>query len=56
MLEKKITRKDFLLTALSVTAIFIGSKIPTGFKNEFSLPKKVKNAYGNSSYGGKKIS
>lgn len=55
MLDKKVTRKDFLLTALSITAVFIGGKIPTDIKNKFSLLKKESNnSYGNSSYGGKK--
>jgi|GEM_PF-3684104 len=52
-MNKKITRKEFLLSALSVTAVFLSSKIPSvGNQNIFK--KKNNNTYGNYSYGGVK--
>lgn len=62
MLDKKVTRKEFLLGALSITALFVASKVPSVVKNQFSQPKgnntfgkaKIGNAYGNYSYGGGK--
>jgi hypothetical protein len=50
-MQKKLTRKQFLLSILSVTAIFAISKIPTITKNE---SKTKGNNYGNYSYGGGK--
>ena len=59
MLDKKVTRKEFLLGALSITALFVASKVPSVVKNQFTPFTKLKNdnsnnIYGNSSYGGKK--
>ena len=52
ILEKKVTRKQFLLSALSVTALFAMNKVPKIVKD--LTPKKEGNHYGNYSYGGKK--
>lgn len=52
MLDKKITRKQFLLTALSVAGLFVASKVPNMVKE--LTPKKEGNNYGNYSYGGGK--
>ena len=51
-MDKKITRKQFILSALSVTALFVASKVPTIVKD--LTPKKEGNNYGNYSYGGGK--
>lgn len=49
-MDKKVTRKQFLLSALSITAIFVASKLPSIVKD--LVPKKEGNSYGNYSYGG----
>ena len=54
MMNKKVTRKEFLLSILSVTALFAVSKIPGVITKKLSLSKsKEGNTYGNYSYGGK---
>ena len=52
MMDKKVTRKEFLLSALSITALFVASKVPTMVKS--LVPKKEGNTYGNYAYGGGK--
>lgn len=57
MLDKKVTRKEFLLSALSIGAIFAMGKVPGFLTKKFSSSQAEKDVYGNSSYGGgKKIS
>lgn len=51
-MDKKVTRKQFLLSALSITALFVASKVPSLIKN--LTPKKEGDSYGNYSYGGSK--
>lgn len=51
-MDKKVTRKQFLLSALSITALFVASKVPFAVKS--LAVKKGGNVYGNYSYGGKK--
>ncbi len=51
-MDKKITRKEFILGALSITALFVASKVPSIVKNVAF--KKKDNTYGNYSYGGAK--
>jgi hypothetical protein len=54
MMDKKVTRKEFLLSILSITALFAVSKIPNVITKKLSLSKsKESNTYGNYSYGGK---
>jgi len=50
MMNKKVTRKQFLLSALSITALFVASKVPSLVKD--IAPKKEGDNYGNYSYGG----
>jgi len=54
ILDKKVTRKQFLLSALSVAGLFMASKLPSEVKG--FMPKKNEeqegNTYGNSPYGG----
>jgi len=52
-MDKKVTRKEFLLSILSITALFAVSKIPSMISKKISLSKKENNTYGNYSYGGK---
>ena len=53
-MNKKVTRKEFLLSVLSITALFVVSKIPNIISKKLSLLKaKENNTYGNYSYGGK---
>ena len=56
ILDKKVTRKQFLLSALSVAGLFMASKLPSEVKG--FMPKESEsresNAYGNSPYGGVK--
>ena len=53
-MDKKVTRKQFLLSILSITALFAVSKIPSVISKKLSLSKsKEGNTYGNYSYGGK---
>lgn len=49
-INKKITRKEFLLSALSITALFFVSKVPNEIKK--TAFKKENNSYGNCTYGG----
>lgn len=49
-IDKKLTRKQFLLSGLSIVAIFFASKVPLVAKN--FIIKKEGNTYGNYSYGG----
>lgn len=51
-MDKKVTRKEFLLSALSIAALFVASKAPSIVKNLSS--KKEGNIYGNYAYGGGK--
>lgn len=55
-MEQKITRKDFLLSLLSIAGLVMASKIPKMAQNSFSLLNKETNlnTYSNSSYGGTK--
>ena len=54
MLNKKVTRKEFLLSGLSVVALLAVSKIPSAITKKLSLAKpKESNTYGNYYYGGK---
>lgn len=60
MLEKELTRKEFLLSILSIGALFALSKIPTGLTNKLSSEKgnnnfTKSNAYGKHIYGKKII-
>jgi len=50
MMDKKLTRKQFLLTALSVVGLFVVSKVPNIVRE--LTPKKDGDVYGNYSYGG----
>lgn len=52
MMDKKVTRKDFLLSVLSITALFVASKVPQVIKKGITI--REKNSYGNYSYGGNK--
>jgi hypothetical protein len=59
MLNKKVTRKQFLLSALSIGgAVFMASKLKlpssSSVKNIFSKKEEDSNIYGNYSYGGGK--
>lgn len=49
MLDKKLTRKQFLLSGLSLFGIILMGKLP---KN-LSIKDKVNNSYGGNTYGGK---
>jgi len=51
-MDKKVTRKEFLLSALSIIAIFVAGKVPSVVKT--LAVKKENNTYGNNSYGGGK--
>jgi hypothetical protein len=52
MLEKKVTRKEFLLSALSVVGLLLVSKLPSAVKK--TATGSTNNSYGNQAYGGKK--
>lgn len=55
LMEKKVTRKEFLLSTLSVVGLLAVSKAPSLVKNtlsQFNKPKNLANSYGNNSYGG----
>lgn len=45
--NKKMTRKEFLVSAMSLTALLVVNKVPLIQKK-----KNKDNAYGNYSYGG----
>jgi hypothetical protein len=53
MLDKKLTRKEFLISILSIGAIFALSKIPKEITNKIPLSKLNKSniAYGEHFYG-----
>lgn len=51
--DKKITRKEFLFSILSIGSLIIASKAPSIIKG-LSSNKKQGNTYGNYSYGGVK--
>lgn len=48
-MNKKLTRKEFILSILSVGALVFASKVPNIVKN---INSKKSNTYGNYSYGG----
>jgi hypothetical protein len=50
MLDKKVTRKQFILSGLSILGFLFISKIP---KKIISSSKKEDNSYGKSTYGGR---
>lgn len=52
MMNKEITRKEFLLSVLSIVALFVASKVPSMMKN-FAYEKEG-NIYGSYSYGGER--
>ena len=55
MLDKKLTRKQFLLSIASIAGLFVMSKVPSIIKNSKSLTSSNKdNTYGKYSYGGSK--
>ena len=51
-MDKKITRKQFLLSALSIGALIVSRKVSPIVKT--LAVKKPSNSYGNHSYGGGK--
>ena len=53
MLEKKVTRKEFLLSVLSVVGLLVVSKVPSVVKKT-AASSAATNKYGNQTYGGKK--
>lgn len=54
MLHKKITRKEFLLGALSVVGLVLASKIPAITNRKDTSYTKRDQGYGTFAYGGKK--
>ena len=57
LMDKKVTRKEFLLSALSVVGLLAVGKAPSLVKHtlsQFNKPKNLTDSYGNSSYGGDK--
>lgn len=52
-MQKKITRKQFILSILSVGAFFATSNVSSLVKT-IAVTKKSANSYGNYSYGGSK--
>jgi len=55
MKDKKLTRKEFLLSIGSIMAVFAVGKLPSLVKNSVTNFKKD-NSYGNYAYGGSKKS
>lgn len=55
-MDKKVTRKEFLLSGLSIIAVFAMSKMPSMITKKLTPPlsKQKDNAYGNHIYGGSK--
>ena len=51
-MDKKVTRKEFLLSALSVVALVAASKVPAVVRKTITPDKREGNGYGNSAYGG----
>ncbi len=49
MLDKRITRKQFILSGLSLFGILLMNKIPKNIVTN----NKTNNSYGVSTYGGK---
>jgi hypothetical protein len=49
MLDKKLTRKQFILSGLSLFGILLMNKIPKNIVTKH----KTNNSYGGSTYGGK---
>ncbi len=47
MMDKEVTRKQFLLSILSIGALIVASRIPNVLKK-----KESKASYGNNAYGG----
>lgn len=54
MLDKKVTRKQFLLSIASAAAILVAGKIPEAAKKIARAERDEHNAYGNHAYGGKR--
>lgn len=52
-MQKKITRKQFLLSIFSASALIVAGNIPNIVKS-ITTAKKSGNSYGNYSYGGSK--
>ena len=52
-MQKKLTRKQFLFSILSVATLVVASKVPNIVKT-ITSDKKSGNSYGNYSYGGSK--
>jgi hypothetical protein len=53
-MQKKLTRKQFLLSVLSVATLVVANKVPNIIKTTLPTNKKSGNSYGNYSYGGSK--
>lgn len=53
MMNKKVTRKEFILSALSIAAVFVASKVPF-ISKDITSKQEEGNAYGNNTYGGSK--
>ena len=55
-MDKKVTRKEFLVSILSVFALLVLSKVPGILTKKLPLSKSnaKNNAYGNHVYGGGK--
>ncbi len=51
MLDKKLTRKQFIVTIASFFGLFLASKIPKTFHKDLGISNK-KTSYGKGSYGG----
>lgn len=49
--NKKITRKEFIFSILSIGTLIVASKAP-GIIKDLTSSKKQGNTYGNYSYGG----
>lgn len=52
-MQKKLTRKQFLFSILSITVLMVAGKVPNIVKT-ITTTKKSGNSYGNYSYGGSK--
>lgn len=52
MTDKKVTRKEFLLSALSFVAVAAASKLPSIVKGSNQKVGIEGAQYGNSAYGG----
>jgi hypothetical protein len=49
MLDKKLTRKQFILSGISLFGLLLMNKVPKKLINN----NKTNNSYGGSTYGGK---